>query len=67
MKNTIFLVSAGVFAMLTIALLIIITPIFTIWALNILFPMLNIPYSLETWAAVVILFWILKLKIFVKN
>jgi len=48
MKNTIFLVSAGVFAMLTIAFLIIITPIFTIWALNILFPMLNIPYSLET-------------------
>ena len=30
-------------------------PILTIWSLNILFPVLAIPYTLETWAAVVLL------------
>jgi hypothetical protein len=37
--------------------LIIVTigPLLTIWSLNTLFPILNIPYTLESWAAVVIL------------
>jgi len=30
-------------------------PVLTIWSLNTLFPALSIPYSMETWAAVVIL------------
>ena len=30
-------------------------PILTIWALNTLFPALTIPYTFETWAAVVLL------------
>ncbi len=30
---------------------IIFGPILTIWSLNTLFPVLNIPYTLETWAA----------------
>lgn len=30
-------------------------PILTIWALNTLFPVLAIPYTLNTWAATVIL------------
>ena len=30
-------------------------PILTIWSLNILFPVLAIPYTLETWVAVVLL------------
>lgn len=30
-------------------------PILTIWSLNTLFPVLAIPYTLETWAAVVLL------------
>jgi len=30
-------------------------PILTIWALNTLFPALAIPYTFETWAAVVLL------------
>lgn len=38
-----------------VLVLIIIGPIITIWALNTLFPVLNIPLSLESWAAVVIL------------
>lgn len=35
--------------------LLIIGPILTIWAANTLFPVLAIPYTLETWAAVVLL------------
>ena len=31
--------------------LIVFGPFFTIWALNTLFPLLNIPYTLETWVA----------------
>jgi hypothetical protein len=34
---------------------IAIGPLLTIWSLNALFPALAIPYSFETWAAVVIL------------
>ena len=32
--------------------LIVFGPFFTIWALNTLFPVLNIPYTFETWVAV---------------
>lgn len=38
-----------------IVLLIAFGPILTIWALNTLFPALAIPYTFETWAAVVLL------------
>jgi hypothetical protein len=34
--------------------LVVIGPIITIWALNILFPSLAIPFTWETWLAVVI-------------
>lgn len=30
-------------------------PLLTLWALNTLFPALNIPYNFSTWAAVAIL------------
>lgn len=30
-------------------------PLLTIWSLNVLFPALAIPYSLETWFAVIVL------------
>jgi cadmium resistance protein CadD (predicted permease) len=45
-------------AILVIALLlflIAIGPLCTIWALNTLFPVLNIAYTFETWCAVVVL------------
>lgn len=35
--------------------LLILGPLLTIWALNTLFPALAIPYTLQTWAATVIL------------
>jgi hypothetical protein len=41
-------------AVALIAFLVIIGPVLTIWALNTLFPVVAIPYTIETWFAVVI-------------
>ena len=35
--------------------LIIVGPIVTIWALNTLFPVLAIPYTIETWLATAVI------------
>jgi hypothetical protein len=43
-----------VFLLLTL-LLIVIGPLLSIWALNTLFPVLAIPYSFDTWCAVILL------------
>jgi len=42
-------------AIVVVAVLVAIGPLLTLWALNTLFPALNIPYDFSTWAAVVIL------------
>jgi TctA family transporter len=39
-----------------IGFVIAVGPIVGIWSLNTLFPVLNIPYTLETWAAFFLLF-----------
>ena len=44
-----------VLTVLLVIALIALGPLLTIWSMNVLFPALAIPYSLETWAAVVIL------------
>lgn len=36
-------------------LVIVFAPFLSIWALNTLFPVLAIPYTFETWAAVILL------------
>jgi hypothetical protein len=47
--------SAKIFMWVTlIILLVAIAPFITIWALNVLFPVLAIPYAFETWAAIII-------------
>ena len=46
-----------------IAAVIIIGPLLTIWALNTLFPVVAIPYAIETWFAVVVLSAFLKTKV----
>ena len=38
-----------------VLVLIALGPLLTIWAINTLFPQLHVPYTLETWAAVVVL------------
>jgi hypothetical protein len=40
---------------LLIVAVIIFAPLALIWCLNTLFPVVNIPYTFETWAAAVIL------------
>ena len=48
MSNTVVLV-------ILLLVIILLGPIATIWALNALFPVLAIPYTLETWFATVII------------
>jgi hypothetical protein len=42
-------------AIVVILLILIFAPLLTIWSLNTLFPTLEIPYTMETWAATVII------------
>jgi hypothetical protein len=42
-------------AITVILLILIFAPLLTIWSLNTLFPTLEIPYTMETWAATVII------------
>jgi hypothetical protein len=42
-------------AIVFIVILVAIGPILTIWAVNTLFPVVTIPYTIETWAAVILL------------
>ena len=37
-----------------IVIIVIFGPLLSIWALNTLFPVLTIPYTLETWAAMLL-------------
>ena len=55
------------FAVALIVFLIVIGPILTIWSLNTLFPMLAIPFTWETWAAVVLLGAFLRAKVSVSK
>ena len=48
----IFGVSIGLIIIIGLAVLL---PILYIWALNTLFPVLAIPYSLETWSAAILM------------
>ena len=48
MNNALLLVGA-------IILIVLLAPFATIWSLNTLFPVLTIPYTFDTWLAVVLL------------
>jgi hypothetical protein len=50
-----------------IIFLVIIGPLLTIWSLNILFPVLAIPYTWQTWVAVVIVAGIFKTNLTYKK
>jgi hypothetical protein len=45
-----------IFGVALILVAVIFGPIVGIWSLNTLFPVLNIPYSVETWCAYFLLF-----------
>lgn len=50
-----------------ILLLILVGPVLTIWSLNTLFPVLDIPYTLETWVAALLLAGVFKSTVTGKN
>ena len=52
-----------VLTVVLVILLIALGPLLTIWSLNTLFPTLVIPYSLETWAAVIVLGGVFKTNV----
>ncbi len=54
-------------AIVLIVFLLAIGPILVIWSLNTLFPVLAVPYTLETWAAVVLLGGALRANVTVKR
>jgi len=47
--------------------LVVLGPFFTIWSLNTLFPVLAIPYTLDTWVAVIILGGVFKTSVSFKK
>jgi len=51
-NNSVFVTLVSI---VVILLIIIFAPILTIWSLNTLFINLEIPYTMETWAATVII------------
>lgn len=63
MTDVIKLILAIAFIILVIA----IGPLATIWAVNTLFPAVAIPYTLETWFAVVILGAFIRSKVSLKK
>jgi hypothetical protein len=50
-----------------VILLLIFGPIATIWALNTLFPVLAIPYTFDTWCAIVLVGAFLRANVTVKK
>jgi hypothetical protein len=55
------------FWLVVIIALVAIGPLLTIWAFNTLFPVLAIPYALDTWAAVVLLGVFIRANVTVKK
>jgi hypothetical protein len=47
--------------------LVILGPLVTIWSVNTLFPVANIPYTIETWCAAIILAGVFKTTITKKD
>ena len=52
--------AAYIFVVLLVVALFILIPFAVLWSLNILFPVLAIPYTFETWLAVIVLSGVFK-------
>jgi len=55
------------FYLVLIIALIVFGPLCSIWALNTLFPVLAIPYTFETWLAVILLGGVINSRSFKSN
>lgn len=56
-----------VFVILFFVALVILGPLLTIWSLNTLFPVLAIPYNIETWVAIIIIVGAIKSTVNIKK
>lgn len=56
-----------IFVILFLLALIILGPLLTIWSLNTLFPVLAIPYNIETWIAIIIIVGAIKSTVNIKK
>mgnify|MGYP006295468461 CR=1 FL=1 len=52
-----------IFVIVVAVVIVAIGPLLTIWSLNTLFPVLAIPYSFDTWCAVVLLGLFIRAKV----
>jgi hypothetical protein len=59
--------SVIILSLVLIVLAVIFGPLLTIWAVNTLFPALNIPYTLETWSATILLGMFFRANVSVKK
>jgi hypothetical protein len=50
-----------------VVFMIVVGPLLTIWALNIIFPVLAIPYTFWTWLAIIILGGFLRANVTLKK
>ena len=50
-----FMAKTMIFVLIGILCIVLAFPIFSIWSLNTLFPVLDIPYTFDTWLAALIL------------
>ena len=56
-----------ILALAFLVFMVAIGPLLTIWAANTLFPALAIPYTIETWVAVILLGAFIRAKVSIKK
>ena len=66
-KENALVAAGGLVAIMLVVAIFTLGPIFVVWALNTLFPILAIPYSFDSWCAVIVLAWFMRVKISVKG
>jgi hypothetical protein len=67
LKENAIMALGGLTAILLVVAIFTLGPLFVVWALNTLFPILEIPYNFSTWCAVIVLAWFMRVKISVKG
>lgn len=67
MIKTLFATFGTAIGIAAIIAIVVLFPFVFIWSINILFPMLAIPYTFETWLAIVLLQSFLKANVTIKK
>ena len=67
LKENAMLAAGGLVAIMLVVAIFTLGPLFVVWALNTLFPILEIPYTFSTWCAVIVLAWFMRVKISVQG